>query len=176
MTSLELKSLQEREFESDKETVFASTVSSLQDLGYIIKTSDFKGGLITAESPLETSRNILLNKSSKRTGVTAFVDHFPRKTTVRLNFVTNDVSEHWFSRDSTEETVILDPNVYQDIFDKIEESVFLREGMNGTKLPSKDANQSKENSKNESESILKNKSKQSVREEGSVYRSPYRRR
>lgn len=131
MTSLQLKSLQEREFESNKKTVFASTVSVLQDLGYLVKTVDYKGGLITAESPLETSRNYLtLNKSHKRTGVSAFVDEFPKKTTVRLNFVTNDVSEHWFSRDTTEETVILDPSVYNEIFDKIGESIFLREGMN----------------------------------------------
>ncbi len=131
MTSLQLKSLQEREFESNKKTVFASTVSVLQDLGYLIKTVDYKGGLITAESPLEVSRNYLTwNKSSKRTGVSAFVDEFPRKTTVRLNFVVNDVSEHWFSKDTTEETVILDPSVYNEIFDKIGESIFLREGMN----------------------------------------------
>ena len=131
MTSLQLKSLQEREFESDKKTVFASTVSVLQDLGYLVKTVDYKGGLITAESPLEVSRNNLTwNKSSKRTGVSAFVDEFPKKTTVRLNFVVNDVSTHWFGRDTTEETVILDPSVYQEIFDKIGESIFLREGMN----------------------------------------------
>ena len=100
MTSLQLKSLQEREFESSKKTVFASTVSVLQDLGYLIKTVDYKG------------------------------DEFPKKTTVRLNFVTNDVSEHWFGRDTTEETVILDPVIYNEIFDKIGESIFLREGMN----------------------------------------------
>lgn len=131
MTSLELKSLQEREFESSKKTVFSSTVSVLQDLGYIIRTVDYDGGLITAESPLEISRNYLTwNKSSKRTSVSAFVDEFPKKTTVRLNFVTNDVPEHWFRKDTTEETVILDPSVYQEIFDKIGESIFLREGMN----------------------------------------------
>lgn len=131
MTSLQLKSLQEREFESNKKTVFACTVSVLQDLGYLIRTVDYQGGLITAESPLETSRNYLTwNRSVKRTGVSAFVDEFPKKTTVRLNFVTNDVSEHWFSKDTTEETVILDPVVYNEIFDKIGESIFLREGMN----------------------------------------------
>ena len=131
LTSLQLKSLQEREFECDKETVFASTVSVLQDLGYLIKTADREGGLITAKSPLEVSRNYLtFNKTSKRTGVTAFVDKFPNKTTVRLNFVVNDVSTHWFSRDTTEETVILDPSVYNEIFDKISESIFLRKGMN----------------------------------------------
>ncbi len=131
MTSLQLKSLQEREFESSKKTVFACTVSVLQDLGYLIRTVDYKGGLITAESPLKTSRNYLTwNKSHERVGVSAFVDEFPKKTTVRLNFVTNDVSEHWFGRDTTEETVILDPVIYNEIFDKIGEGIFLREGMN----------------------------------------------
>ncbi len=59
-----------------------------------------------------------------------YVEEFPKKSTVRLNFVTNDVSEHWFRANSEEETVILDPLVYQQIFDKIGEAVFLREKMN----------------------------------------------
>ena len=41
MTSLQLKSLQEREFESNKKTAISSTVSELQNLGALVKTVEY---------------------------------------------------------------------------------------------------------------------------------------
>ena len=63
--SLALKAIQEREFEKDKQTVFASTVSVLQNIGYTIRSADYNAGLIFADAPKDVD-----NGSYWLTGVT----------------------------------------------------------------------------------------------------------
>ena len=50
-SSLELQAFQKREFNTSKQTAFASAVSVFQDLGYTIRAADVQTGLIQAQSP-----------------------------------------------------------------------------------------------------------------------------
>ena len=122
----ELNSMQKHTFWSDKQTVFSSTASVLQDMGYIVRSTDHASGLITAEGLMrEVGKNwITRNKTTERVFVSAIVEEIPGTgSSIRLKLVKNRASEHWFSRDSVSEDIVQDPKSYQEIFDKIEQKV-----------------------------------------------------
>ncbi len=125
-TALELQSFQRREFETSKDIVFASIVSVLQDSGYIIKTADKDTGLITASSPTENS--VFFGSHMKNTDVSAFVEFFGvNRTSARLNFVNVSEFSSGYGMKGKNDKPILDPKVYEAVFNKIEEAIFVRQ-------------------------------------------------
>lgn len=122
LSSDDLNALQKRTFWSDKKTVFSSTVSVLQDSGYIVKTMDYAGGLITAESAAGQHAKIAHGKDVGQVFVSAFVEEFPSEgTAVRLNFVAR------LAKKSAKEAVIFDRKLYEDVFEKIDRGVRSRQ-------------------------------------------------
>ena len=133
-TPLELQSLQQREFPAEKEVSFAATVSVFQDLGYIVDAADFDTGLITATSA---------TRKSSQTRATAFVEKLGDEASlVRLNFVwgTEKNRYNWvpgstpgsigsfaYAGSVKNDTPILDPEVYQAAFERIESAIFVRQ-------------------------------------------------
>ena len=135
MTSLEIQSIQSKNFDVDKKTSFDSSLSVLQDLGYIIGSASFETGFITAQSPAKgTSGSIFfvgilpipITGSEQKTVVTVAVEALsPKKSRVRLNFVDKSHGAGMFGSGDND-TPILDPVIYQNAFDKISETVFIK--------------------------------------------------
>jgi hypothetical protein len=89
-TSLELQSIQKREFDTSYKIAFASTLSVFQDKGYIIETADSSTGFITASSPKNNKHDWIWTGSNTMNSVkaTAFIETMPsKKTAIRLNFI-----------------------------------------------------------------------------------------
>lgn len=146
MTPLEIQSMQTREYESPKKTVFASVMSVLQDLGYTINGADRETGFITAESAtqnatggveifhgiLSGTHSILsgtpATQSIEQTAATAFIEEIGDRTRVRLNFVTKRQSSSAQGQTTRRDTPILDVQVYTNAFERIENAVFIRSG------------------------------------------------
>ena len=131
-TPLEIQSVQTREYEQSKQVVFASVMSVFQDLGYIVNSADLATGFITTEGLARGETDILdwlFNVSQvSQTRATAFIEEVNDKTRIRLNFV-----ETWQeSRDQGQSTrrdrPILDAEVYENAFDRIENAIFVRSG------------------------------------------------
>ena len=116
-TSLEIQSVQSKQFEADKKTAFNSTMSVFQDLGYVVNSASLETGFITAESPLKGAdglqaflENISNMRSEGKTAVTAFVEEINGKTTkVRLSFVQRDKMLREYGQQANREKPILDP-------------------------------------------------------------------
>lgn len=129
MTPLEIQSMQTREFEADRKTVFASTMSVFQDLGYTIETADLETGLIRAQGAADSNAATkfwLGVTSVSQTAASAFVETIGDSTKVRLNFVSKvETSQRWGQTDK-QDTPILDASVYQNAFERIENAVFIR--------------------------------------------------
>ncbi len=130
--SLELRAAQQREIAAEPVAVFRSVMSVLQDRGYLIISADRETGFITAKAPTQQIKdtNIFLTSREQQTlNITASIEPMRESTQVRFNMV-NSVSNTYQSdtRTSTDEAdhPITDPKVYTDLFDKIEEAVFLR--------------------------------------------------
>ena len=138
-TSLEIQAIQAKMFGSNLDITFKSVVSVLQDLGYIIQTASKDTGLITAQSPTveDNSGGAVFAaifggvRSEGSTSVTASVEEFnPKQTRVRLNFVSKSFQSSAYGRQSTNETPIQDPKIYENAFAKIGDAIFIRTSQN----------------------------------------------
>lgn len=130
LTPMELQALQTREFETTKETLFASVVSVFQDLGYQLDNADMPSGFITASSASQNKTSfwdaLADQRSSGNTRATAFVEQMPNGTArVRLNFLNTKFSSGKWG-DSKNDKPVLDPKTYQIAWDKIDEAIFIR--------------------------------------------------
>ena len=130
MTPLEIKTLQTRSFENDYNVTFRSTLSVFQDLGYTIKSADIDTGFIQADgiSNSDEALKFLIGATqTTQTKVTGFVERIGNQTQVCLNFVHSIETSTAYGASDRQDTPILDANIYQNAFEKIESAIFLRE-------------------------------------------------
>jgi len=123
-SSLEIQVIQKKEFETSRKNAFASVMSVFQDLGYVIKSADMETGLITGNSP--TTRDWYTGDlfSTTLTGVIDSIN--ANRTYIRLNFVKIRQESKGGAKRAT---AVLDPEIYQNTFKRIQESIFIREGI-----------------------------------------------
>lgn len=131
LTPLELQAIQSREFETNKDALFASVMSVFQDLGYTIDSADIQTGFITAQSPTINKTNfgeaLTGLSASGNTKATAFVEFMPSgRSRVRLNFVNSKNLSGSYGQASRVDRPILDPQPYLVAWDKIDEALFVR--------------------------------------------------
>ena len=116
--------MQTRGFEGGKQVVFNSVVSVFQDLGYVVSQADLETGIITAEGTTQTDVGLALfgvNKNEQAVG-SAFVEEFGQETRVRLNFVIRTRT----GIAGRDDRAVLDHEVYQNAFERVEQAVFVR--------------------------------------------------
>lgn len=134
MTPMEIQAMQSREYEEGLVTVFNSVVAVFQDLGYSITAADRVTGFIAAEGLTDSATTGHLSKflfgsslesKNVRNVATAFVEPIREITRVRINFVLkeNTVTSE---TNAVSDTAILDPKVYQDAFERVEQEIFVR--------------------------------------------------
>lgn len=131
LTPMELQAIQSKEFQTSKETLFASTMSVFQDLGYTINSAEMQTGFITANSPMANKTNFwgaMAGVASQgMTRATAFVEAMPNGySRIRLNFVNTVQSSSAYGRNSQADKPILDPAPYKAAWEKIDEALFVR--------------------------------------------------
>lgn len=130
MSALQIQELQTKDLEADKTTTFSAVMTVLQNSGYRIGAADRETGLITGVASTNTKTTWMpfvgFGKSKKTPVVSAFIEDIsPTITKVRLSFVMTKASANGFGGGEDEEP-ILDPIIYQDAFEKIEQAVFVR--------------------------------------------------
>jgi hypothetical protein len=131
LTPMELQALQQREFETTKETLFASVMSVFQDLGYTIDSADLPTGFITASSATDNKTNfgeaLFGVTASGNTRATAFVEKMANgMARVRLNFQNSKTRSGAYGQTSKKDKTVLDPATYQAAWEKIDEALFVR--------------------------------------------------
>lgn len=130
-TALELQSIQTREFETNKKTGFAATLSVFQDLGYVVSTASLETGLIHGKSPTNTSFVPFVGQVMKDIKATAFVEEIAKgRTKIRLNFVDSTQSSSGYGMKGATDNPIEDAKIYQDAFNKIQQGIFVRTNIN----------------------------------------------
>jgi len=126
-TSLELQSIQTKEFEAPVKAGFGATMSVFQDLGYIIATADSQTGFITAAGPKSQHFVPFVGQVQKYRKATAFVEAINNsKTRVRLNFVDEEESSSGYGMKGGSAIPVEDPKLYQEAFEKISKAIFVR--------------------------------------------------
>lgn len=133
MTPLEIQSMQTRSYTGTQNLVFRSVVSVFQDLGYTIKSADISTGFIQADGTAKSNESLKFwtgYTQTTQTKATAFVEQLGAKTQVRLNFVTTKESSTMYGADDRKETPILNAQIYQNAFERIENAIFIRQSSN----------------------------------------------
>jgi hypothetical protein len=130
-TALELQAIQSKEFQTNKKTAFASTLSVFQDLGYVVSNASIETGLINGKSPTQQSFVPFVGQVMKDVKATAFVEEItPGRTKVRLNFVNSTQSSSGYGMRGEQDNPIEEAEVYQDVFAKIQQGIFVRKNVN----------------------------------------------
>jgi hypothetical protein len=135
MTPLAIQAMQSKEFEAAPRVMFRSVVSVFQDLGYTIDSADFDSGLITATSATKNKTNfwgaLAGVAASGNTRATATVEELANgRTLVRLNFVSSKNTSSKWGQTHKNDKPILEAEVYQVAFEKIDEALFVRQATN----------------------------------------------
>lgn len=134
LTPMELQAIQSKEFQTTKETLFASAMSVFQDLGYTINSAEMQTGFITASSPMVNKTNFwgaMAGVASQgMTKATAFVEAMPNGyARIRLNFVNTVQSSSGYGQNTQADKPVLDPVPYRAAWEKIDEALFVRNAL-----------------------------------------------
>jgi len=130
LSGLALQQLQTKEYEATYDVTFRSTMSVLQDAGYILENADITTGFITGKAPAnsKTTYNLWtgLGKNNSTTRVSSTIEKIGEDySKVRLNFVSIDENSNLYG-DARVDTPIEDPQIYQNVFEKIGETIFIK--------------------------------------------------
>ena len=129
-TPAELMAMQTKDFDTSKENAIGGIIAVFQDLGFIVETSDFNTGLITAKSPTKGNYSFWGRKmvDTKATGTVRSLGS--NKVKIRLNFVESKRLSFGYGMNQENEKPILDATVYQDAFNKIRNQLFIQKSTN----------------------------------------------
>lgn len=130
-SALELQAIQAKEFETTKKIAFAATLSVFQDLGYTISSASLDTGLINANSPTQAGFILFVGRSMTHVNATAFIEEIiAGRTKIRVNFVKKQETSSGYGQRGGQDVPIEDPNMYQDVFTKIQQGIFIRKNVN----------------------------------------------
>ena len=113
-------------------------LSVFQDLGYTIDDADKATGFITAQGPAEEAGfgwielfvededgDVVVTRQTKSTAVIEALNE--ERTSIRLSFVVGE-TQSGRRGTATRDEQILDPDIYRNAFDKIDDAIFIRQG------------------------------------------------
>lgn len=133
LTPLEIRSIQTRSYEAEYNVVFRSVVAVFQDLGYTIKSADISTGFIQADGAADSNEALKFwtgMTSTSQTKASGFVEQIGDATNARLSFIKSVESSTAYGADSREEEPILDSQIYQNAFERVENAIFVRTSNN----------------------------------------------
>ena len=124
---LDLQSIQSKEFETSKKIAFAAVLSVFQDVGYTVSSANLDTGLITAKSPTKQGFQLFVGQTMEDIKATAFIEEIvANRTKVRVNLVSSKETSSGYGMKGGYELPIESPEMYQDVFAKIQQGIFVR--------------------------------------------------
>lgn len=123
LSSLQRRSFESKDLEGKYEDAFKSTLQVLQDYGYIIKSSDYKSGVVQGETGIKQNFwGKMINFE-----ITATLEQFgENKVKERLSLIKKEK----YGPYSENSKIIDDPELFQRIYDDIQKEMFVRENLN----------------------------------------------
>ena len=131
-SQMEIQAYQSKEFEATKRVAFDSTMSVLQDSGFIIESADFETGFITGKGTTASRSDFWWGAMNEHVKMTAFVEQRTSSMArIRVNLV--DAAQRksvWNpAQDVINESGVRDPKVYQELFAKIDQAIFIKKNL-----------------------------------------------
>jgi hypothetical protein len=131
-SQMEIQAYQSHEFEATKRQAFDSTLSVLQDSGFIIQSADYDSGFITGKGTNDSRYDFWWGATNEHVEMTAFVEQRTSSLSrVRINVVeTEQRKSAWNpSQDVIDQEGVRDPKTYQELFEKIDQAIFIKKNL-----------------------------------------------
>lgn len=131
LTPLQIQLMQTKVFNVNKRSAFNSTVTVMQNLGYIIHDANFDTGIITAQS----TQTVDFWQEAQYTEATAFIQKYrgsKKDSSIRINFVVHKTVPNPSQQSSVpihKSTAVVDPQAYKNAFTKIQQQIFIDTGV-----------------------------------------------
>ena len=131
-SQMQIRAYQSHEYETTKRIAFDSTMSVLQDAGFIIESADFDTGFVTGKGTTQSRTAVWFGTMNEHVRMTAFVEQ--RTSTVarvRVNLVESSQRKSVWNetQDVINEAGVRDPETYQQLFEKIDQAVFIKKNL-----------------------------------------------
>lgn len=131
VSPVQLQALQTREYEASEGEVFSSVIGAFQSYGFVIQAADRASGLViaktTSDATIQSFAGIIRTEWNK---ATAFVEKIAKnRVSVRVSIVKHVSATSDLGAQGEKEAMITNAQVYQDIFSKIEHSLFLKKNL-----------------------------------------------
>lgn len=123
LSTLQRRSIEAKELEGVFDDAFKATLTVLQDKGYVIKSTDYKAGVIQGETGEKQGFWTYYNHV-----VTATIEQFgENRVKERITFLYKSGDGVWASKQSK---IIEDPKILQETYDAIQKEMFVRKNLN----------------------------------------------
>lgn len=131
ISPVELEAIQTREYEADFKQAFAATVGAFQSYGYSIESADKDTGLVIAKTTSDATINYMTGLTRvEYDKATAFLEQVaPGRVKVRVSIVKHVSAKSAYGGGGEKEAMRTKPDVYQQIFMKIDQSLFMKKNI-----------------------------------------------
>ena len=131
ISAVELEALQTREFEASVTDAFAATIGAFQSYGYTIQSADRDTGIVIAKTTSNASLNQLIGLTRvEYDKANAFIEPSSAgHVKIRISIVKHVSATGAYGGGGEKEAMRTKPKVYQDLFTKIEQSLFMRKNL-----------------------------------------------
>ena len=131
ISAVALQALQTREFDATPDQAFQAVISTFQDYGYAVTSADKATGLImgktTSDATISSFTGITRVEYNK---ASAFIEQVAQnRVKIRVSIIKYVSARASTGGGGEKEVVRTKPQVYQDIFNKIEQSLFLKKNL-----------------------------------------------
>lgn len=131
-SQMEIQAYQSHEFDTTKRIAFDSTMSVLQDAGFIIESADYETGFITGKGTTKSRTAGWFGAMNEHVRMTAFVEQRTSSVArVRVNLVESSQRKSVWNetQDVINEVGVRDPEAYQRLFENIDQAVFIKRNL-----------------------------------------------
>lgn len=131
-SQMEIQAYQSREFETTKRIAFDSTMSVLQDAGYIVESADYETGFVTGKGTSQSGSSFWYGATNEHTRMTAFIEQRTSSLSrIRINIVESKQRKSYWNpaQDIIDEAGVRDPEVYQKLFEQIDQAIFIKKNL-----------------------------------------------
>lgn len=131
VSAVELQAMQTREFDATENQAFAAVIATFQDYGYLINSADKSTGMVLAKTTSEA-------EISHFTGITrveynkatAFITTVAKdRVKIRVSIVKYVSAKSAYGGGGEKEAVRTKPEIYQEMFAKIQQNIFLKKNL-----------------------------------------------
>lgn len=131
VSSVELQAIQTREFEATEKQAFGAVIATFQDYGYAITSADRETGMVLAKTTADADYSYMTGLTRvEYNKASAFIEMVDKtRVKIRVSIVKYVSAKGAYGGGGEKEAMRTNPQIYQEIFAKIQHALFLKKNL-----------------------------------------------